>query len=225
MFRLRCCGVSQSVTAKSQRRTTPLEDPNQANFGNQSHQRDRHRNSASRHKGALAALHRYQKLWVRERREVGGARADGCEGSVLLSEKEGRPNHRSTGSHQHERLRDTLKLSKDFVVHSLSTTLTRIGEAGSTLSLIMRIVGHRSITVSEGWRARRSEQTESASQAAGKKTIGPLAQRLVQRTHNPLVVGSNPTGPTRLIPFGRANSLCCARLPVREPGCRGRSGH
>jgi hypothetical protein len=29
-----------------------------------------------------------------------------------------------------------------------------------------------------------------------KKTRGPLAQRLVQRTHNPLVVGSNPTGPT-----------------------------
>jgi hypothetical protein len=27
--------------------------------------------------------------------------------------------------------------------------------------------------------------------------FGPLAQRLEQRTHNPLVVGSNPTGPTR----------------------------
>src|ERR1700691_4582652 len=27
-------------------------------------------------------------------------------------------------------------------------------------------------------------------------SFGPLAQRLVQRTHNPLVVGSNPTGPT-----------------------------
>jgi hypothetical protein len=25
---------------------------------------------------------------------------------------------------------------------------------------------------------------------------GPLAQRLVQRTHNPLVDGSNPSGPT-----------------------------
>src|SRR5579862_6014621 len=29
--------------------------------------------------------------------------------------------------------------------------------------------------------------------------IGPLAQRLEQRTHNPLVVGSNPTGPTNQI--------------------------
>ena len=26
--------------------------------------------------------------------------------------------------------------------------------------------------------------------------VGPVAQRLEQRTHNPLVVGSNPTGPT-----------------------------
>ncbi len=27
---------------------------------------------------------------------------------------------------------------------------------------------------------------------------GPVAQRLEQGTHNPLVVGSNPTGPTSL---------------------------
>ena len=27
-------------------------------------------------------------------------------------------------------------------------------------------------------------------------SAGPVAQRLEQRTHNPLVVGSNPTGPT-----------------------------
>jgi hypothetical protein len=29
--------------------------------------------------------------------------------------------------------------------------------------------------------------------------LGPLAQRLEQRTHNPLVVGSNPTGPTKFL--------------------------
>jgi hypothetical protein len=33
-------------------------------------------------------------------------------------------------------------------------------------------------------------------QRTQNKCIGPLAQRLEQRTHNPLVVGSNPTGPT-----------------------------
>lgn len=29
-----------------------------------------------------------------------------------------------------------------------------------------------------------------------RRRCGPLAQRLVQRTHNPKVVGSNPTGTT-----------------------------
>ena len=27
--------------------------------------------------------------------------------------------------------------------------------------------------------------------------VGPVAQRLEQRTHNPLVLGSNPSGPTK----------------------------
>ena len=31
---------------------------------------------------------------------------------------------------------------------------------------------------------------------ASKIPSGPVAQRLEQGTHNPLVVGSNPTGPT-----------------------------
>ena len=31
------------------------------------------------------------------------------------------------------------------------------------------------------------------------KTPGPLAQRLEQRTHNPLVEGSNPSGPTKAL--------------------------
>ncbi len=28
--------------------------------------------------------------------------------------------------------------------------------------------------------------------------VGPVAQRLEQRTHNPLVLGSNPSGPTNI---------------------------
>src|SRR4051794_18137683 len=32
---------------------------------------------------------------------------------------------------------------------------------------------------------------------AGNQTQGPIAQRLEQRTHNPLVLGSNPSGPTK----------------------------
>ncbi len=38
------------------------------------------------------------------------------------------------------------------------------------------------------------------------KMIGPLAQRLEQRTHNPLVAGSNPAGPTMNFAFGEIQS-------------------
>ena len=30
-------------------------------------------------------------------------------------------------------------------------------------------------------------------------SVGPVAQRLEQRTHNPLVLGSNPSGPTNCL--------------------------
>src|SRR5205807_822329 len=48
--------------------------------------------------------------------------------------------------------------------------------------------------------------------------IGPLAQRLEQRTHNPLVVGSNPTGPTTIFAFN-----VMARLPSRHSPASRRS--
>jgi integrase len=52
--------------------------------------------------------------------------------------------------HQHDDVRDNLKLSKDFVVHSLRhTMLTRLGEAGADAFTIMRIAGHSSVTVSQ----------------------------------------------------------------------------
>jgi integrase len=52
--------------------------------------------------------------------------------------------------HQHNGVRDTLKLSKEFVVHSLRhTMLTRLGEAGADAFTIMRIAGHSSVTVSQ----------------------------------------------------------------------------
>jgi hypothetical protein len=35
--------------------------------------------------------------------------------------------------------------------------------------------------------------------------VGPVAQRLEQRTHNPLVLGSNPSGPTNI--FRSFNNL------------------
>src|SRR4051794_9409921 len=41
----------------------------------------------------------------------------------------------------------------------------------------------------------------SASGVTDPSFVGPLAQRLEQRTHNPLVEGSNPSGPTNFTSF------------------------
>jgi integrase len=52
--------------------------------------------------------------------------------------------------HQHDNVRDTLKLSEEFVVHSLRhTMLTRLGEADADAFTIMKIAGHSSVTVSQ----------------------------------------------------------------------------
>jgi integrase len=52
--------------------------------------------------------------------------------------------------HQHDDVRQALKLPADFVIHSLRhTMLTRLGEAGADAFTIMRIAGHSSVTVSQ----------------------------------------------------------------------------
>jgi integrase len=52
--------------------------------------------------------------------------------------------------HQHAEVRTALKLSPDFVIHSLRhTMLTRLGEAGADAFSIMKIAGHSSVTVSQ----------------------------------------------------------------------------
>ena len=53
---------------------------------------------------------------------------------------------------------------------------------------IIRDLGNRSLSF-EVARKRAVEQYLS--------TNGPVAQRLEQGTHNPLVLGSNPSGPTK----------------------------
>jgi hypothetical protein len=51
--------------------------------------------------------------------------------------------------------------------------------------------------------------------------VGPVAQRLEQRTHNPLVLGSNPSGPTtakKRSAIGRVNTSFCIDL-ARQVSC------
>jgi integrase len=65
--------------------------------------------------------------------------------------------------HQHVEVRDTLELSKEFVVHSLRhTMLTRLGEAGTDAFTIMRIAGHSSVTVSQRYVHPTPENIERA---------------------------------------------------------------
>lgn len=65
--------------------------------------------------------------------------------------------------HQHDGVRTKLKLSKDFVLHSLRhTMLTRLGEAGADVFTIMRIAGHSSVTVSQRYVHPTPESMERA---------------------------------------------------------------
>ena len=51
--------------------------------------------------------------------------------------------------------------------------------------------------------------------------VGPVAQRLEQRTHNPLVLGSNPSGPTNLTRDLRIyQTIPCLSAPAVVVGLR-----
>jgi integrase len=68
----------------------------------------------------------------------------------VFASRTGEPYLGTSLNHIHTKLRDTLKLPKDFVLHSLRhTMLTRLGETGADAFTIMRIAGHSSITVSQ----------------------------------------------------------------------------
>jgi len=66
-------------------------------------------------------------------------------------------------NHMHTKLRRMLKMSEEFVLHSLRhTLLTRMGEAGTDVFTIMRIAGHSSVTVSQRYVHPTPEALERA---------------------------------------------------------------
>jgi integrase len=82
---------------------------------------------------------------------------------VFPGDKPDAPIHGTSLDHQHERVREALKLPKDFVLHSLRhTMLTRLGEAGADAFTIQRIAGHSSITVSQRYVHPSEESTGRA---------------------------------------------------------------
>ena len=79
---------------------------------------------------------------------------------------------------QHARLRETLRLPEDFVIHSLRhTMLTLLGEAGADAFTIMRIAGHSSVTVSQKYVHPSPESLERAFEQL-EALNGKAAERL-----------------------------------------------
>ena len=77
--------------------------------------------------------------------------------------KTGRPYLVTSIDHLHSEVRHTLRLPKDFVIHSLRHTFgTRLGEAGADAFTIMRAMGHSSVTVSQKYVHPTPEAMERA---------------------------------------------------------------
>ena len=75
----------------------------------------------------------------------------------------GKPILVTSLDHQHAKVRESLKLPADFVVHSLRhTMLTRLGLLGVDAFTIMKIAGHSSITVSQRYVHPSPESVERA---------------------------------------------------------------
>lgn len=75
----------------------------------------------------------------------------------------------------HQKVRETLKMPADFVLHSLRhTMLTRLGEAGVDVFTIMKIAGHSSITISQRYVHPSTEAMERAFEKLELQNAGTV---------------------------------------------------
>jgi integrase len=75
----------------------------------------------------------------------------------------GLPLYQTWLNQQHSALREPLKQSADFVLHSFRHTYgTRLGEAGADAFTIMKLMGHSSVTVSQKYVHPSPESMERA---------------------------------------------------------------
>jgi integrase len=73
------------------------------------------------------------------------------------------PTSVDTLDKMHARVRASLKLSSEFVLHSLRhTMLTRLGESGADAFTIMRVAGHSTVVVSQRYVHPSPESVERA---------------------------------------------------------------
>lgn len=92
-----------------------------------------------------------------------GKRKGEHETPRVFAERASRPMLNSSLDHQHKDLREVLKMTGEFVLHSLRHTYgTRLGEAGADAFTIMRLMGHSSVTVSQRYVHPTPEALERA---------------------------------------------------------------
>jgi integrase len=99
----------------------------------------------------------------------------------------------TTINHLHQKVRTSMGLPKDFVIHSLRhTMLTRLGESGVDAFTIMRIAGHSNIVVSQRYVHPSPEGVERAFQRlqalSASQTPNELAPATIVAT--PLALAS-----------------------------------
>ena len=127
-----------------------------------------------------------------------GRKAEG-KSPWVFSENGGRPMLNSSLDHVHRQLREPLKLSGEFVLHSLRHTYgTRLGEAGADAFTIMRLMGHSSVTVSQRYvhpTPHALERAVEQLEALNRKANGSLPEG--QKRRLPATI---PATPRRRLP-------------------------
>lgn len=118
------------------------------------------------------------------------ARAAGNHSPWVFPGEGAHPYQVKSVYHQHVKVRNLLRLPKDFVVHSLRhTMLTRLGEAGADAFVIMRIAGHSSVTVSQRYVHPSPEALERAFER-----LAALNERAAGSLPAPARLGTLPEG-------------------------------
>lgn len=113
------------------------------------------------------------------------ARAGQTDSPYVFASETGKPYLVTSIDHLNCKVRDLLRLPKDFVIHSLRHTFEpRLGEAGTGAFTIMRAMGHGSVTVSQKYVHPTPEAMERAFErweALYQGAIASLAESEIHR--------------------------------------------
>ena len=116
------------------------------------------------------------------------ARSKTSSSEFVFCGQTGKPILVTSLDHQHSKVRESLKVPADFVVHSFRhTMLTRLGMLGVDAFTIMKIAGHSSITVSQRYVHPSPESVERAFEKleeSGRASRGRGGHRIGHRCKN-----------------------------------------